>query len=79
MDKLLTKSKYDKFNRKTQNKDCHIVWEDHQKPHCTTEYEKVRHENSYTHEMNLHFFFEESGRFWMFVLNGLKLFLLDLP
>merc|ERR1711962_1280145 len=35
----LTKGKFEKFNRKTQNNDCHIVWEDHHKPHCTTEYE----------------------------------------
>jgi len=46
LDKLLTKSKYDKFNRKTQNNDCHIVWEDHQKPHCTTEYEKICHDET---------------------------------
>merc|ERR1719378_199731 len=46
LDKLFSKSKYDKFNRKTQNKDCHIVWEDHQKPHCTTEYEKICHDET---------------------------------
>merc|ERR1712180_558295 len=42
----LTKGKFDKFNRKTQNNDCHIVWEDHHKPHCTTEYEKICHDDT---------------------------------
>merc|ERR1712212_1168761 len=42
----LTKGKFEKFNRKTQNNDCHIVWEDHHKPHCTTEYEKICHDDT---------------------------------
>jgi len=42
----LTKGKFGKFNRKTQNNDCHIVWEDHHKPHCTTEYEKICHDDT---------------------------------
>merc|ERR1711962_447393 len=42
----LTKGKFEKFNRKTQNNDCHIVWEDHHKPHCTTEYEKICYDDT---------------------------------
>merc|ERR1719312_2421637 len=40
----LTKNGFGSIKDLTKNDDCQVVWEDHQQPHCTTDYEESCHE-----------------------------------